>query len=112
MKKSTLSIAVITLIIPMGSQAKPSFYKQFAATYPNISQGLKDNKCAICHVSNNDYARNPYGAALEGTLSTNGNKPNFAVVEALDSDGDGYTNIEEITAGTFPGDFNSHPDQH
>jgi hypothetical protein len=31
------------------------------------------------------------------------------MIEQLDSDGDGFTNIEEITAGTFPGDQSDSP---
>ena len=30
-------------------------------------------------------------------------------IQDLDSDGDGFTNIAEITAGTFPGDASSRP---
>ena len=31
------------------------------------------------------------------------------VTADLDSDGDGYTNIEELNAGTYPGDPNDYP---
>ncbi|MRR52453.1 MAG: hypothetical protein EG825_16365, partial [Rhodocyclaceae bacterium] len=34
---------------------------------------------------------------------------NFTAIENLDSDGDGFTNIVEINARTFPGDPTSHP---
>ena len=30
-------------------------------------------------------------------------------IEALDSDGDGYSNIEEIKVRTLPGDRSDHP---
>ena len=30
-------------------------------------------------------------------------------IKNLDSDGDGYTNIEELNAGTYPGDPDDHP---
>ncbi len=30
----------------------------------------------------------------------------------LDSDGDGYNNIEELNAGTYPGDPNDYPGKH
>ncbi|AFV22606.1 hypothetical protein Mpsy_0395 [Methanolobus psychrophilus R15] len=33
----------------------------------------------------------------------------FASIEALDSDGDGFTNLEEINTLTFPGDPADYP---
>jgi hypothetical protein len=37
----------------------------------------------------------------------NGN--NASAIVLLDSDGDGFTNDEELVQGTFPGDSNSYP---
>jgi hypothetical protein len=57
--------------------------------------------CLTCHSSGsrknayaNDWRNNGY---------------NFTNVESMDSDNDGFTNLDEIVAGTFPGDLNSKP---
>ncbi len=36
----------------------------------------------------------------------------FKLTADLDSDGDGYTNIQELNAGTYPGDPNDYPGKH
>ena len=48
-------------------------------------------------------SRNSYGSAYGS------NNRNFATIEPLDSDGDGFTNIVEINARTFPGNSASRP---
>ncbi len=63
---------------------------------------------------------NPFGLDFirgleEHTLSEWDNNYARVIIEALnytynlDSDGDGYSNYEELNAGTLPGDANSHP---
>ena len=59
------------------------------------------DSCAVCHTS--IPAVNPYGA----DYGSHGHS--FAAIELLDSDSDGYTNLQEIEALTFPGDAGSHP---
>jgi hypothetical protein len=60
--------------------------------------------CITCHnQANGNGGYNPYGTAWRNSGH------NFAAVESLDSDGDGFTNKEEIIAGTFPGNPNSSP---
>jgi hypothetical protein len=71
------------------------------APNPLDSQG---RNCAVCHVDpGGGGTRTSYGeaflSALTGTAAAA-----LAAIEALDSDGDGYSNIAEILAGTYPGD--------
>lgn len=62
--------------------------------------------CTVCHTSTSGTApRNSYGKDFG---SPNHNH-NFAAIEGEDSDGDGFTNLEELQAGTLPGDPNSKP---
>lgn len=88
------------------------------------------NDCANCHVNpNGGGTRNAFGAAVEnGFLSQPGPGGHVqwgSALASLDSDGDGFTNGEELqdpsgvwTGGsignpalvTNPGDPNSHPD--
>jgi hypothetical protein len=78
--------------------AFPNLPAQVVATYPSATNL---ETCGTCHVSfdGSDATTNPYGAAfLAASFS-------FAAIEAEDSDGDGTSNIDEITsgAGFFPG---------
>lgn len=62
------------------------------------------DECTLCHgASKNPDNLNPYGA----DFMNSGN--NFATIEPLDSDADGFVNSDEITARTLPGDATSHP---
>ncbi len=70
------------------------------AKYPYIV-GTRLDSCAICHQS--IRVLNPYGTDY---LIHSGDPDPFDSIELLDSDGDGYTNIQEIQAFTFPGDPN------
>ncbi len=74
------------------------------ARYPNMV-GSRIDTCTLCHTASIP-SLNPYGAAYKAA----GRSPAaFAAVENLDSDGDGFTNLQEIMALTFPGDPNDHP---
>lgn len=81
----------------------------------NVSQlpnGAK-NSCATCHVSNTQYSMNPFGKALKNGYYSGGNANWKATLAKLDSDGDGFTNGQELqdpeglwTIGTTdPGDI-------
>jgi len=107
MKKKIL-YSVLCVVFSIGafgmSYALSSYLSSFNALYGTAGTAIAS--CALCHpagggnnASNlnnfgNDYANNGY---------------NYAAIANLDSDGDGFTNIEEITARTFPGDATSHP---
>jgi hypothetical protein len=56
----------------------------------------------MCHVKGS-RKRNPYGKEFRKAGHS------FDLIEEKDSDGDGFTNIAEIAAGTFPGDRESKP---
>lgn len=98
MKKIISVLCAALVVAPAISMAKPGFSKKFAAAYPNS----KLTGCTICH-NDGDYSRNSYGLALEGA------KLDYKAIEQLDSDGDGMSNLDEINAGTFPGDAKSNP---
>jgi len=73
-------------------------FKNFKAEYPNAKSLFK---CATCHSQGTDL--NAYGQDLHQFNLV------FKDIEALDSDGDTFSNLDEITAGTLPGDENSAP---
>lgn len=77
-----------------------SYLTSFNATYGTSGTAL--STCSLCHPGGDTSQFNPYGLDYA-------NAGSFAAIESLDSDGDGFTNIDEIRAGTFPGDATSHP---
>ena len=120
-KKSTLA-AVIAGVVASAfvavnqAQAFPGIRSEFFTAYPSATGTALDtltspnvpNHCGVCHYDfNGGGPRNPYGQAVEASAQ------NAAAIAALggdDSDGDGFTNDEEIlgvgTASntpTFPG---------
>ena len=97
-------IAAVALLILCGGRsahAVSGYVSGFSAAYPAATAALQS--CALCHVTAGPPARNSYGAAY----AANGHS--YRAIEALDSDGDGFTNLAEITAGTFPGSAASQP---
>ncbi len=107
-------LAIIALAIPalMGAalfwpqndaqvvQAKSNYLTNFVNTYPQVA-GTQLDSCNVCHTS--IPQRNAFGEDYR----THGH--NFQAIELLDSDGDGYNNLEEIQAFTLPGDPGSYP---
>jgi hypothetical protein len=83
--------------------ARPNYLSAFETTYP-AAAGSRIDACNLCHNSpEGGDARNSYG------LSYASSGHNFAAIENIDSDGDGWTNLQEIKSLTFPGDANDHP---
>lgn len=83
--------------------------KAFLAKYPDAKAKL--GKCTTCHIKplpkKEDHESNAYGKDLAKTLlDAKAEKKlyDLAKIEDLDSDGDGVKNIDEIKAGTNPGD--------
>jgi hypothetical protein len=101
----------------------------FLTVYP-FAKSTKLDDCALCHPGGTigsktygscDYCHQTYGTGTEHSkpvpLNAYGQAYEKAgstqdatkAIEALDSDGDTYTNIQEIQALTFPGDASDYP---
>jgi hypothetical protein len=93
----------LALVAPPGLVAFPSSPAQFTSTYPGTA-GTKLDSCSTCHTTASGGPLNPYGAAV-GAANFN-----YASIEGQDSDNDGFINIDEINAITFPGDATDFPD--
>ena len=71
------------------------------SNYPDACQELQDattnaQNCILCHTSG--FGFNPYGRDLKEANN------DFALIESMDSDGDGRTNGDEINLDcTLPG---------
>jgi hypothetical protein len=85
------------------AESTPEYLSQFNTKYD--TRGTKLDSCQTCHTTPAGGAENvnPYGQDFAK------NNHDFAAVEGLDSDGDGFSNIDEIKAETFPGDPNDNP---
>lgn len=98
-------IVSVMVFIAVGSvgaaHAKSSYLTSFSSTYPAAPAAIKS--CVLCHPSYPSITLNSYASAYLGA----GHQ--YAPIEAADSDADGFTNIAEINAGTFPGNAASHP---
>ncbi|MBC2714539.1 MAG: hypothetical protein HF978_04445 [Desulfobacteraceae bacterium] len=107
---------------------------KFLSAYPGTA-GTKLDHCALCH-SGGEYEKKPgkwvsmgscqwchysYGydgaGEIEETINEYGsdfksagrNAAAVTAIDSMDSDNDGYTNKEEIAAGTFPGNADDQP---
>lgn len=109
-------IAIIGIILASNlSGARPPFLKILKDTYA-IKAGSDVDKAACLNCHTQVPQRNAYGKAIQAELDRQ-NADNLTPeilksVEKADSDGDGYTNLEELKAGFNPGDPLSHPTAH
>lgn len=100
----TLLIIMAVFSKPQSGLAAPGDLSSAAAKYPNIV-GTTLQSCDLCHTANVP-SLNPYGAAYK---SNGRNNSAFGLIENLDSDGDGFKNIQELSSLTFPGNSASFP---
>lgn len=79
------------------AEATPEHSEEFNEKYD--TRGTRLNSCTTCHSSSTPSKENlnPYGVDFHEAHD-------FGAIEQFDSDGDGFTNIDEIKALTFPGD--------
>ncbi len=102
MKKDMKSIffifatAFLISTISINTFATSSMLEAFKFVYPNVKDSKLDN-CMSCHNDKRDSLLNLYGVALKKS------KLNFHSIQALDSDEDGTSNIDEINNLEFPG---------
>jgi hypothetical protein len=114
MKVKLIAMAGGLMILATAAWALPPMAKVFDAAYkPAKNSALKKADCAVCHIAKGKTKLNPYGEDIKKELA--GSKTLTAdilkKVEALDSDKDGVSNLEEIKAGTLPGDPKSKPEK-
>lgn len=110
MKSIKVLVAVVLALLLFASvaMATAAWMKTFKDTYkPKSGTELSKAGCAICHVEKNGKGGlNTYGKQLDGKKN---DKESYKSIEKLDADKDGVKNIDEIKAGTLPGDAKSKP---
>jgi len=99
-----VSVAIGVAYLPRATVAQQGDLNSATSRYPAIL-GSRIESCNLCHTSSIP-SLNPYGAAY---LSHGRNPAALAAIEALDSDGDLFSNLAEIQALTFPGNANDFP---
>ena len=100
-------VGAALLMVSLSSTSETAAFESkltaFNARYGTGATKL--DSCTTCH--NADETLNDYGAALAAKGGANDEA--LAAVESLDSDGDTFTNVAEITARTWPGDGTDFP---
>jgi len=103
------ALAVLALAAPR-AMATSDVRDAWESVYPS-STLVTTYSCQVCHSGGSNF--NPYGQAISDEWANSGYtitaQQAIEAVEPLDSDGDGFTNIAEITENTLPGDETSHP---
>ena len=103
MKRFYISIIFLTCFA-VSVFGRQTYLTSFNTRYGTSATVL--NQCITCHNSNSGAGSsglNVYGQVLDN------NGVDFLAAESLDSDKDGFTNLREIQARTFPGNAASHP---
>ncbi len=101
-----LLVAVYALANARTASANTSDINNFTARY-GFTSGTRidpNSHCNVCHTS--IPSLNAYGSAYR---SNGRSGSGLAAIESADSDGDGFSNLTEINALTFPGDAADHP---
>jgi cytochrome c553 len=106
MRRTMLALLVVLGMFAVGTSALayPSFPAAVVGQYPNAT---RLNTCGTCH---NDFSGpsaglNPYGTAFLNADGLTDPAAAMTAIEGNDSDGDGSTNVQEMTtgAGFLPG---------
>jgi len=103
--KHKVMVAITTLLaVSVGigvAYGKSTYLTSFNSTYG--TSGTVLNTCVLCHPGGKTSVLNSYATSYKN------NNHSYPAIANIDSDGDGFTNITEINARTFPGDATSHP---
>ena len=104
-KLTTIVLAVCFICGATGPVLAGSGLQSAWQDYYNVCPDLETVSCNACHQNGFDF--NPYGEALRTRIEDLGmtDTQAFVAAEDVDSDGDGYTNGQEIVVDcSLPGD--------
>ncbi len=96
-----LKVLIFILLLAILTQpilSRPIYIKEFKDFPDDIK------RCELCHIQSSGYGGlNSFGRDFSL------NKKLTDDLMRIDSDKDGFSNIEELKSGTFPGNPDSHP---
>lgn len=106
--KRWIPVMVLALMASF-APANGEFLDAFVSHYKvKDDSPMGEKSCGICHISDSDFAFNAYGKEVKKAMTDKAvsavSGAFLASLDALDADGDGTPNGNEIAAGTFPGD--------
>ncbi len=105
-KVALLAVAVAFLVASVsGVEARPTYFETLKARY-SIADESNLDACGVCHLKwEGTGARNLYGGSVQQHLYLGKSiEQSLEDVEAIDSDGDGFSNLDELlTWETLPG---------
>lgn len=105
MQYKTIIFSFLVIMVFLGLtvvSARPAYLESFKQQYD--TEDTKLDTCNTCHINpNGGGTRNPYGMAYQESGM------DFVAIESLDSDDDGFSNIEEVRSLTFPGNSEDSP---
>lgn len=113
----TLAFGLV-VFVANDAHARPVAPQKFCETYASSPWCAGQSvSCDFCHTSTGPAAWNAYGEAVRAQITSGLDNEAFlaalpgalAFVEADDSDGDGFENIDEIIGGSWPHDDASTP---
>jgi len=112
MNRKTMTIAALACCLVFTAVGTASAYSSTGDAWVDYYDACPDlvaADCTACHQNGFDF--NAYGEALRTRIDGQGmtNTEAFLDVESVDSDGDGYSNGQEIVVDcTLPGDASDH----
>jgi len=117
-QNSFLILFIFTVIVFFYNVFFADAWEQFGDSIGLSYQNSKLNEkydCKVCH-SDGEKNLNPFGKDMERVIKTEKISANVGMlaikwIELLDSDLDGYTNIEELSLSTNPGDKDDFPSE-
>jgi uncharacterized membrane protein len=97
---------LLTATCASAAVAKPDYLETLQTHFKADGGPIAERACANCHVSNSDFGLNPFGKQVaHEKVAANARSVSdlvLAKVDALDANGDGVTNLDEMKAGKDP----------